>query len=103
MDSITQVMCQEENIQNLDLAKIRRATSLVWEQRQGKKAPPWNTNKLSAVKHSPNEPPFEQQQGVRATLPPSTLFADRALLHREYSISEPKALVETVSKYKGLH
>ena len=63
MDSITQVMCQEENIQNLDLAKIRRATSLVWEQRQGKKAPPWNTNKLSAVKRSPNEPPFEQQQG----------------------------------------
>ena len=26
---------------------------------------------------------------VRATLPPSTLFADRALLHRGYSISEP--------------
>ena len=40
---------------------------------------------------------------VRATLPPSTLFADRALLHRGYSISEPNALVETVSKYKGLH
>ena len=28
---------------------------------------------------------------VRATLPPSTLFADRALLHRGYSISEPNA------------
>ena len=41
--------------------------------------------------------------GVRATLPPSTLFADRALLRRGYSISEPNALVETVSKYKGLH
>ena len=41
--------------------------------------------------------------GVRATLPPSTLFADRVLLHREYSISEPNTLVETVSKYKGLH
>ena len=40
---------------------------------------------------------------VRATLPPSTLFADRALLRRGYSISEPNALVETVSKYKGLH
>ena len=40
---------------------------------------------------------------VRATLPPSTLFADRALLHRGYSISEPNALVETVSKYKGLY
>ena len=26
---------------------------------------------------------------VRATLPPSTLFADRALLRRGYSISEP--------------
>ena len=40
---------------------------------------------------------------VRATLPPSTLFADRALLRREYSMSDPNALVETVSKYKGLH
>ena len=40
---------------------------------------------------------------VRATLPPSTLFADRALLRRGYSISEPNALVETVSKYKGLY
>ena len=28
---------------------------------------------------------------VRATLPPSILFADRALLHRGYSISDPKA------------
>ena len=41
--------------------------------------------------------------GVRATLPPSTLFADKALLRREYFISEPNTLVETVSKYKGLH
>ena len=40
---------------------------------------------------------------VRATLPPSTLFADRALLRRGYSISEPNALVETVSKYKDLY
>ena len=40
---------------------------------------------------------------VRATLPPSTLFADRALLRRGYFISEPNALVETISKYKGLH
>ena len=45
----------------------------------------------------------ENLQHVRATLPPSTLFADRALLRRGYSISEPNALVETVSKYKGLH
>ena len=28
---------------------------------------------------------------VRATLPPSTLFADRVLLRRGYSISEPNA------------
>ena len=28
---------------------------------------------------------------VRATLPPSMLFADRVLLHRGYSISEPNA------------
>ena len=46
MDSIAQVMCQEDNVQKLDLAKIRRMTSLVWEQRQGKKAPPrQNANK----------------------------------------------------------
>ena len=57
MDSIAQVMCQEDNIQKLDLAKIRRASSLVWEQRQGKKASSCNTNKLSTVKRSPNEPP----------------------------------------------
>ena len=43
------------------------------------------------------------KEDVRATLPPSTLFADRALLHRGYSISDPNALVETVSKYKGLY
>ena len=63
MDSITQVMCQEQNIQGLDLSKIRCAMALVWEQRQGKKAPPCNANKLSVVKCGPNEPPFEQQQG----------------------------------------
>ena len=43
------------------------------------------------------------QGPVRATLPPSTLFADRALLCRGYSISDSNTLVETVSKYKGLH
>ena len=63
MDSFAQVMCQEQNIMSLDLSKIRQATALVWEQRQGKKAPPHNANKLSTVKCSPNEPPFEQQQG----------------------------------------
>ena len=39
---------------------------------------------------------------VRATLPPSTLFADRVLLHRGYSISEPNTWGETVSKPLGL-
>ena len=39
MDSITQVMCQEDNVTKLNLSKIRQATSLVWEQRQGKKPP----------------------------------------------------------------
>ena len=63
MDSIAQVMCQEQNITLLDLSKIRQAMALVWEQWQGKKAPPCNANKLSMVKHGPNKPPFEQQQG----------------------------------------
>ena len=44
----------------------------------------------------------ECQQHVRATLPPSMLFADRALLRRGYSISEPNAWGETVSKPLGL-
>ena len=39
---------------------------------------------------------------VRATLPPSTLFADRALLCRGYSISEPNTWGETVSRPLGL-
>ena len=63
MDSFAQVMCQEQNIMSLDLSKIRQATALVWEQTRGKKAPPHNANKLSTVKHGPNELPFEQQQG----------------------------------------
>ena len=42
------------------------------------------------------KPPFDKPhpqilQGVRATLPPSTLFADRVLLHRGYSILIPNA------------
>ena len=41
-------------------------------------------------------------ESVRATLPPSMLFADRALLCRGYSISEPNAWGETVSKPLGL-
>ena len=32
---------------------------------------------------------YDMMPCVRATLPPSTLFADRALLCRGYSISEP--------------
>ena len=36
------------------------------------------------------------KESVRATLPPSMLFADRALLRRGYSMSGPDALVETV-------
>ena len=39
---------------------------------------------------------------VRATLPPSILFADRVLLHRGYSISDPNTWGETVSKSLGL-
>ena len=40
-----------------------------------------------------------QELCVRATLPPSTLFADRALLRRGYSISEPNAFVEQAVVY----
>ena len=39
---------------------------------------------------------------VRATLPPSTLFADSVLLHRGYTISVLNTCGETVSKPLGL-
>ena len=42
-----------------------------------------------------------QNVPVRATLPPSMLFADRALLHRGYSISVLNACGETISKPLG--
>ena len=45
---------------------------------------------------------YYERTPVRATLPPSMLFADRALLRRGYSISEPNAWGETVSKPLGL-
>ena len=39
---------------------------------------------------------------MSGSLPPSTLFADRALLCREYSISVPNTCGETISKPLGL-
>ena len=45
---------------------------------------------------------YYERTPVRATLPPSMLFADRVLLCRGYSISVPNTCGETVSKPLGL-
>ena len=53
---------------------------------------PLNTNAVELIKW----------KFVRAALPPSTLFADSALLHRGYTISVPNACGETISEPLGL-
>ena len=62
-DGLTQIFCQKESVKSLDVADMRKTIGLAWEQRKGGKAPHNQAQKLSAVKHGPNEPPFEQQQG----------------------------------------
>ena len=63
-DGLAQIFCQKEDVKSLDVSDIRKTIGLAWEQRRGGKPPLRNqAQKLSAVKHRPNEPPFEQQQG----------------------------------------
>ena len=64
-DGLTQIFCQKEDVKMLDVSDIRKTIGLAWEQRKGGKASTSRNQaqKLSAVKHGPNEPPFEQQQG----------------------------------------
>ena len=76
-------------------------TQVVMSVKKLEKLVCWCHNRL--LLPGPHYAPGEEEEVVRATLPPSTLFADRALLRRGYSISEPNTLVETVSKYKDLY
>ena len=62
-DGLAQIFCQKESVKSLDVANIRKTIGLAWEQRKGGKTPQNQAQKLSAVKHRPNEPPFKQQQG----------------------------------------
>jgi len=63
MEAIAQLMCQESDIKKITILVIRRAILMGWEQRSGSKGQTrQNTQKLSAVKHGPNEPHFQQQQ-----------------------------------------
>ena len=64
MDFLAHLICQENKILDLSVSKIRKQMMLNWEQRSGGKQPPrpQNTQKISAVKRGPNEPPFQQQQ-----------------------------------------
>ena len=63
-DGLAQIFCQKEDVKSLDVVDICKTIGLTWEQRKvGKAASKNQAQKLSAVKHGPNEPPFEQQQG----------------------------------------
>jgi hypothetical protein len=63
MDNIAQQFCQTDDIDSVDLAKVRRQIILSWEQRNGKNATrPQQAKKISAVQRGPQEPTFQQQQ-----------------------------------------
>jgi hypothetical protein len=63
MDNIAQQFCQTDDIDGVDLAKVRRQIILSWEQRNGKNATrPHQAKKISAVQRGPQEPTFQQQQ-----------------------------------------
>ena len=66
MEALAQHACQEANCQKLKVTEIRRAMSLSWEQTSSRRKSKQNQNqakKISAVKHRPNKPSFQQQQG----------------------------------------
>ena len=63
MDTIAQQFCQTDDIDGVDLAKVRRQIILSWEQRNGKNTSrPQQAKKISAVQCGPQEPSFQQQQ-----------------------------------------
>ena len=62
-NGLAQIFCQKESVKSLDIADMCKTIGLAWEQRKGGKAPCNQAQKLSAVKHGPNEPSFKQQQG----------------------------------------
>jgi len=64
MDFLAHFICQESEVLDLKVSKIRKSMLLNWEQRSGGKQPrpQQSAQKISAVKRGPNEPPFQQQQ-----------------------------------------
>ena len=63
MDTIAQQFCQTDDIDGVDLAKVRQQIILSWEQRNGKNTScPQQAKKISTVQCGPQEPSFQQQQ-----------------------------------------
>jgi len=64
MDFLAHLICQEAEITDLLVAKIRKSMLLNWEQRSSGKQPPHQqpAQKISAIKRGLKEPPFQQQQ-----------------------------------------
>jgi len=64
-EHLAQLMCQEGDINKIMMESVRRPMILVWQQKNSKHPQNPNQNqakKISAVKHGPNEPSFQQQQ-----------------------------------------
>jgi len=62
---LTQIMCQEGDINKITMESVRRPMILAWQQKNSKRPQNPNQNqakKISAVKRGPNEPSFQQQQ-----------------------------------------
>ena len=65
LDSIAQAACMEGSTSKLDIAHIRRALTVYWEQKNGKKSQQGGqqkANKISAVKRDQGQPAFSEQQ-----------------------------------------
>jgi len=66
MDTLTQLLCQDNDMKNINVAKIRKTIILAWSGKnahsQQNRKGGQQANKLSTVKCGPNEPSFQQQQ-----------------------------------------
>ena len=65
MDSLAQMICQTDNIMELEPAKILRQVQLAWEQKanrtKGSNGRGGSANKITAVKRPQGKPTFQQQ------------------------------------------
>jgi len=67
MDNLAQMICQADDVSDLNIDKIQRQIQVAWEQRAGARDFRGNqqgrgsANKLSAVKRPQGNPSFQQQ------------------------------------------